>query len=200
MSGPDVTTRGPSAGREPLAAARQATGRAAAAAVAPGEPDDAGGDVSDPSLDTAGPDTVGRDAAVQGIATSRDARGAPLHRGWLPVSGHHRWLEPFVLMALAGGSTHGYAIIGVLTTVGMTETTLDVGQVYRTLRDLEQAGQISSTWTTGVGPARRDYAITELGSLALDEWAAVMKERGRLIAEFDAAYLGWVAARARRGC
>ncbi|MHB8959608.1 MAG: helix-turn-helix transcriptional regulator [Candidatus Limnocylindrales bacterium] len=198
MAEPDVTTRRPLAGGEPLPPARHSAGRAAPPAVAPAEPDDAGGDVSDP--EQGAQDAVARDAIGQAIATSRDATGAPLHRGWLPVSGHHRWLEPFVLMALAGGSTHGYAIIGVLTTVGMTETALDVGQVYRTLRDLEQVGQISSTWTTGVGPARRDYTITELGSLALDEWAAVMKERGRLIAEFDAAYLGWVAARARRDC
>ena len=197
MAEPDVTTRRPSAAREPLPTARQATGRAARPAVAPAEPDDAGGDVSYP--EQAAQDAIGQ-AIGQAIATSRDATGAPLHRGWLPVSGHHRWLEPFVLMALAGGSTHGYAIIGVLTTVGMTEAALDVGQVYRTLRYLEQAGQISSTWTTGVGPARRDYTMTELGSLALDEWAAVMKERGRLIAEFDAAYLGWVAARARGDC
>lgn len=126
------------------------------------------------------------------IATGRDGAGAPLHRGWSPVAAHHRWLEPFVLMALASGSTHGYAIIGLLTEIGMSDDALDVGQVYRTLRDLEQNGQIVSTWTTGNGPARRDYTITELGSRALDEWAAVMKERHRLIGEFDAAYLAWV--------
>jgi PadR family transcriptional regulator PadR len=131
------------------------------------------------------------------IATAHDPSGAPVHRGWSPVAAHHRWLEPFVLMALASGSTHGYAVISVLTEVGMTEAALDVGQVYRTLRDLEQAGEITSTWTTGTGPARRDYTITELGSRALDEWAAVMKERQRLIAEFDAAYLGWVTGRSR---
>ncbi len=186
MAKPDVTlSRAPARG-EPRAPAGPATSEDRPV-LAPVEPDDAGGDVGDPGHATPG----------QAIATARDATGAPLHRGWLPVAGHHRWLEPFVLMALAGGSTHGYAVIGVLTTVGMTETALDVGQVYRTLRDLEQAGQISSEWTTGVGPARRDYTITQLGALALDEWAAVMKERGRLIAEFDAAYLGWVAARAR---
>jgi PadR family transcriptional regulator PadR len=143
----------------------------------------------------------GLDHPVPGlaIATSLDASGVPGHRGWSPVAAHHRWLEPFVLMALAGGSTHGYGIIGVLRDVGIAESALDVGQVYRTLRDLEQAGQITSTWMTGTGPARRDYTITELGARALDEWAAVMKERKRLIAEFDAAYLGWAAGRRRGG-
>jgi len=144
----------------------------------------------------------GGEAATPGgpalaIANAHDPSGAPVHRGWSPVAAHHRWIEPFVLMALASGAAHGYAVIGLLTEVGMSEAALDVGQVYRTLRDLEQAGQITSTWATGTGPARRDYTITELGSRAIDEWAAVMKERGRLIAEFDAAYLGWVAARER---
>jgi len=137
-------------------------------------------------------------AGALAIATAHDERGAPVHRGWPPVAAHHRWVEPFVLMALASGARHGYAIVGLLTEVGMTETAIDVGQVYRTLRDLEEAGQVESTWATGTGPARRDYTITELGSRAIDEWAAVMKERGRLIAEFDAAYLGWVTARDRR--
>jgi PadR family transcriptional regulator, regulatory protein PadR len=127
-----------------------------------------------------------------GIASARDAFGLPIHRGWAPVAAHHRWLEPFVLMSLANGNAHGYAIVGALTEVGISSGSTDVGQVYRTLRDLEQAGQVASSWATGIGAARRDYTITELGSRALDEWAAVMKERQRLIAEFDAAYLNWV--------
>ena len=101
-------------------------------------------------------------------------------------------------MALANGNAHGYAIVGALTEVGISLGSTDVGQVYRTLRDLEQAGQVVSSWATGSGAARRDYTITELGSLALDEWAAVMKERQRLIAEFDAAYLNWVLEHPRR--
>lgn len=127
-----------------------------------------------------------------GISSARDPSGMPTHRGWAPVAAHHRWLEPFVLMALANGSSHGYAIVGALTEVGISLGSTDVGQVYRTLRDLEEVGQVISTWATGSGAARRDYKITELGSRALDEWAAVMKERQRLIAEFDAAYLNWV--------
>jgi poly-beta-hydroxybutyrate-responsive repressor len=138
--------------------------------------------------DAARPDAKGGLA----IATAVDASGRPVHRGWAPAASRHRWLEPFVLMALANGRVHGYAIVGALTEVGISGGSADVGQVYRTLRDLEHAGQITSTWATGSGPARRDYRITERGSDALDEWAAVMKERARLIAEFDAAYLSWV--------
>jgi poly-beta-hydroxybutyrate-responsive repressor len=141
--------------------------------------------------DAEGPGRPGASGGLA-IATAVDATGRPVHRGWAPAASRHRWLEPFVLMALANGHVHGYAIVGALTEVGISGGSADVGQVYRTLRDLEQAGQITSTWATGSGPARRDYQVTELGSAALDEWAAVMKERARLIAEFDAAYLSWV--------
>ena len=128
-----------------------------------------------------------------GIASTRDTGGAPVHRGWAQVGSHHRWMEPFVLALLANGSAHGYAIVGELAGLGITNGAVDVGQVYRTLRDLEQAGQVRSSWSTGTGPARRDYELTPTGWAALDEWAAVMKERARLLAEFDALYLQWVA-------
>jgi len=78
--------------------------------------------------------------------------------------------------------------------MGITSGPVDVGQVYRTLRDLEETGQVTSSWSSeSVGPQRRDYELTEAGYAALDEWAAVMKERARLIAEFDARYLEAVA-------
>jgi PadR family transcriptional regulator, regulatory protein PadR len=128
------------------------------------------------------------------IASDRDAAGVPVHRGWAPLGGHHRWMEPFVMVLLAGESAHGYAIVGELAQIGITNGTVDVGAVYRTLRDLEDAGQVRSSWTTGSGPARRDYELTDAGYAALDEWAAVMKERARLVAEFDARYLEAVAA------
>lgn len=128
------------------------------------------------------------------IASDRDPAGVPIHRGWAPLGGHHRWMEPFVMVLLAGGSAHGYAIIGELAQLGITNGSVDVGQVYRTLRDLEEAGQVRSSWTTGSGAARREYELTATGYAALDEWAAVIKERARLIAEFDARYLEWVAA------
>ncbi len=128
------------------------------------------------------------------IASDRDETGVPVHRGWVPLGGHHRWMEPFVMVLLAGGSAHGYAIVGELAALGITNGPVDIGQVYRTLRDLEAAGQVRSSWTTGAGPARRDYELTPAGFAALDEWAALMKERARLVGEFDARYLEWVAS------
>jgi PadR family transcriptional regulator PadR len=139
------------------------------------------------------PATVMNGAPVIAIASDRDTGGVPIHRGWAPLGAHHRWMEPFVLALLAGGAAHGYGIVGELSQLGITTGAVDVGQVYRTLRDLEEAGQVRSSWLTGTGPARRDYELTEAGFAALDEWAAVMKERARLVAEFEARYLEWVA-------
>jgi len=133
------------------------------------------------------------------IASDLDAAGVPVHRGWAPVGSHHRWMEPFVLVMLAGGAVHGYAIVAELAQLGITNGSVDVGQVYRTLRDLEEAGQVRSLWKTGIGPARRDYELTASGFRALDDWAAVMKERKRLIGEFDAGYLDWVVERPAPG-
>jgi DNA-binding PadR family transcriptional regulator len=104
-------------------------------------------------------------------------------------------MEPFLLAFLAAGPSHGYVLLGELAELGITNGSVDVGQVYRTLRDLERLGQVRSSWTTGSGPARREYELTEAGHAALDEWAAVMKERARLVAEFDARYLEWLASR-----
>ena len=89
-------------------------------------------------------------------------------------------MEPFVLVLLAGGGAHGYAITAQLEEMGIAGGPVDVGQVYRTLRDLEEAGQVTSSWSTEpVGPQRRDYELTESGYAAIDAWAAVMKEQSQ---------------------
>ena len=143
-------------------------------------------------------ETVG--TATDALASDRDSSGTPVHRGWAPLGGRHRWMEPFVLAALATGhgQAHGYGITGELEAIGITGGDVDIGQVYRILRDLEHAGHVTSTWSSEpVGPQRREYALTDTGYAALDEWAAVMKERARLIGEFEARYLDVVTDRRR---
>jgi PadR family transcriptional regulator PadR len=133
------------------------------------------------------------------VASDRDDAGVPVHRGWAPIGGRHRWMEPFVLVLLAGGRVHGYAMTAQLEDMGITDGSVDIGQVYRTLRDLEDSGQVTSSWSTEpVGPQRREYELTEAGYAAIDAWAAVMKERARLIGEFNARYLEAVAAPRQR--
>jgi DNA-binding PadR family transcriptional regulator len=109
-------------------------------------------------------------------------------------------MEPFILVLLAEGRTHGYAIVSELAAMGVTAGELDYGAVYRTLRELEAAGHVTSTWSAeSSGPQRRDYELTRSGYAMLDEWSAVMHERARLIAEFDARFLAAIAVRRRAG-
>lgn len=139
---------------------------------------------------------IGRRGDESAVASEQDAAGAPVHRGWTPLGGRRRWMEPFVLVLLAGGRVHGYAITGELEALGISGGPVNVGDVYRTLRDLEAAGLVTSSWSTEeTGPRRRDYELTKAGHTALDEWAAVMRERARLIAEFEARYLEAVTRR-----
>ncbi len=100
-----------------------------------------------------------------------------------------------MLVLLADGPAHGYALVGQLEEMGVaTGSQLDFGQVYRTLRDLEETGLVTSSWSSDeTGPQRREYELTDAGYATLDEWAAVMRERGRLMAEFDGRYLAAVA-------
>ena len=134
-------------------------------------------------------------AEATGPIAARDEGGTRLHRGWMPLVGRRRWIEPFVLAMLARGSSHGYAILGRLEEMHISHGPLDVGLVYRTLRDLERAQLVSSSWSDeSSGPRRRAYQLTEQGFEALDDWAAVMRERARLIGEFNADYLAAVSA------
>ncbi len=121
---------------------------------------------------------------------ARDDDGVPRHRGWNPLAGRRRWVEPFVLAMLARGETYGYAILGRLEEMRVSNGPLDVGLVYRTLRDLERDGLVSSSWAEeSAGPRRRAYVLTAEGTRALDDGAVVMRERARLIGEFNADYL-----------
>lgn len=128
--------------------------------------------------------------APEALASEHEPTGTPLHRGWAPLGARRRWMEPFVLVLLAGGGVHGYAITTQLEEMGITDGPVDIGQVYRILRDLEASGRVTSTWTAdAAGPQRREYELTPAGYAAIDEWAAVMKERARLIGEFNGRYL-----------
>ncbi len=95
-----------------------------------------------------------------------------------------RWLEPFLLLLVAEGEAHGYALIGRLNELGVAPDSVDVGMAYRTLRELEAEGLVVSEWVAEGGPPRREYRPTQQGRTALAEWASLMCERGRLIDEF----------------
>jgi DNA-binding PadR family transcriptional regulator len=81
-----------------------------------------------------------------------------------------RFGEPALLKLLAEGPTHGYELLERLPPV-VGEERVDVGNVYRALRALEQEGLVSSEWRADLpGPAKRTYTLTDDGRAVLELW------------------------------
>ncbi len=88
----------------------------------------------------------------------------------------YRFTEPIVLLVLARrGTAHGYQIAAEAEPLAVTHAGIDGAAVYRTLRRLETTGCVTSAWdTTGGGPARRVYTLTDRGLEHLGEWVEVL--------------------------
>jgi DNA-binding PadR family transcriptional regulator len=82
------------------------------------------------------------------------------------LKGH---LDAIVLAALEAGPAHGYAIIETIKQRSAGTFDLPEGTVYPALHRLEQAGLLSSAWTTPNGRKRRVYSLTRAGAAALGE-------------------------------
>jgi PadR family transcriptional regulator, regulatory protein PadR len=88
-------------------------------------------------------------------------------------------LMPLVLMSLWQWNPYGYELMEKTAT--FWEEAINPGTLYRTLRQMENIGDIESTWETSEngGPARRMYAITEAGVAYLDLWMASLEQYQR---------------------
>ena len=89
-----------------------------------------------------------------------------------------------MLLLIAEGPIHGYSVISQLNELGLNSDGVDVGMVYRALRELEAEDLVTTEWGLEEGPPRREYRLTSKGHDVLDEWVAVMAERRRLIEVF----------------
>lgn len=70
--------------------------------------------------------------------------------------------------------SYGYQLAQRLSEAGMPEC--DSGTIYRTLRQLEKTGMVSSWWDTSEsGPARRLYTLTQAGDIFLTGWIAALQ-------------------------
>ena len=86
------------------------------------------------------------------------------------LKGH---LDMIVLAALSSGPAHGYAVIQEIQRRSGGAFELPEGTIYPALHRLEQAGLLSSHWTTAKsGRQRRVYALTERGTRALADQRA----------------------------
>ena len=97
-----------------------------------------------------------------------------------------RLIEPAVLYLLGKGeAAHGYDLLSEVNAMGLTETQVDPGAIYRILRQLESEGAVVSAWdTSGGGPARRNYELTELGRARLASWVTVIGRRAEAMTRF----------------
>lgn len=81
---------------------------------------------------------------------------------------------PYVLLAISAERAHGYLIEQYLRGLGLAQ--VEMSTLYRTLRQLERQGLVTSDWEAGPeGPARRVYALTAAGHAWLRTGAAMLE-------------------------
>ena len=95
-----------------------------------------------------------------------------------------RFTEPAILLLLRERPAHGYELLEHLPEL-TDEQRVEMGNLYRLLRALEEEGLLSSKWDeTSSGPAKRRYAITERGRALLDQWANALRSSQERTARF----------------
>jgi PadR family transcriptional regulator PadR len=93
--------------------------------------------------------------------------------GFTPFRMHGDLLTTTLLAFLRNWNAYGYQLAQQLASAGLPA--FDSGTVYRTLRQLERTGLVSSFWDTSEsGPARRMYSLTKAGDLFLSSWIDVL--------------------------
>jgi PadR family transcriptional regulator PadR len=92
-----------------------------------------------------------------------------------PEARPRNWLVPVMLLALQEWNSYGYELIERATVFGFEA--MNPGTLYRTLRHMEENGTVKSSWeTSGAGPARRMYSITDAGEAYLALWVTSLKQ------------------------
>lgn len=92
---------------------------------------------------------------------------------WVVLARIERYVEPALLLILRDGSAHGYDLGEALEE--LVGERVDLGNLYRMLRKLEEDGVVSSTWRDDLpGRAKRDYQLTERGVALLDTWMSAL--------------------------
>jgi PadR family transcriptional regulator, regulatory protein PadR len=122
-------------------------------------------------------------------------RSRPGHRGrtrafvrpghWAVRARVERFVEPSLLLLLRERPMHGYELIERLPEIAGSETHVDVGNLYRVLRALEEEGIVASEWSADLpGPAKRTYELTDSGRRLLDRWAEALRDAQGVLSGF----------------
>jgi poly-beta-hydroxybutyrate-responsive repressor len=101
---------------------------------------------------------------------------------WLVRARVERFVEPALLLLLREGPLHGYDLLERVPQLTGDDRGVDLGNLYRVLRALEEDGLVRSEWHAQLpGPAKRVYELTASGSEALAAWAeALTRTRGEI--------------------
>lgn len=107
------------------------------------------------------------------------------------------FLRPCLLLLLREQPAHGYELLERLQAFGFDRS--DPGGLYRTLRQLEQAGFVHSVWEASTsGPDRRMYELTRAGMEELHMNAKALSACTDLLETFLSRYQEFVALRPRQ--
>ena len=101
-----------------------------------------------------------------------------------------RFSEPALLLLVRERPAHGYELLDALPPM-TGEERVDMGNLYRVLRALEEDGLVRSEWQAEApGPAKRTYQLTAEGRRLLDEWANALRRSRERIETFLERYEG----------
>jgi poly-beta-hydroxybutyrate-responsive repressor len=96
-----------------------------------------------------------------------------------------RFIEPTLLLLLRERPMHGYELLERIPELAGDDVRVDVGNVYRVLRALEEDKLVVSEWSADLpGPAKRTYELTPAGRRLLDRWAESLGEAEKRIGAF----------------
>lgn len=108
----------------------------------------------------------------------KQAGGQPVRQA--PIE---RFFEPCILLMLTKNSSYGYELMKNLK--DQCGEIIDVGNLYRTLRRMEEDGWVRSAWKKGdSGPKKRIYTITSDGEDFLHSAALGFEQSKRQIERF----------------
>jgi PadR family transcriptional regulator PadR len=101
-----------------------------------------------------------------------------------------RFVEPAVLLLLAERPTHGYELVEPVSELIPGER-IDMGNLYRVLRALEEDGLVRSEWDAAEpGPAKRRYELTPQGRELLRAWVKALQQTRQVVTRFLDRYEG----------
>ena len=85
-----------------------------------------------------------------------------------------KFIQPAILLLLYEAPAHGFKLLNEIKERGLV-CRVDATGFYRTLKQLEEGGKVSSSWDLAPGQrARRVYAITGEGKQCLETWKSTL--------------------------